>query len=145
MQDFVDFRRHLMTCVRTVDAGHQQLVILRLLVTDRCHDGGTHGVVVEHPARGRAAYASTPPLPSVTSNRFGSLRRATGKLRPYRLREFIMERDVLRLAAFATSLPFAFARVGVGQTFRLSSVECRFLHQDALSLVPLTQIGRAHV
>src|SRR6266511_5230069 len=118
-----------------VGAGHDQLVVARVLVAHGGGDGERDRLRGESAPRRAPPHAPAAAGASVAGDRLGALARTAG-IEPLDLAGHpLLELDVLGLSPHRLALPAPDSRLRVGQAFPLGALERLLLDQDPLPLV----------
>src|SRR5436305_5923031 len=134
VQYAVDVVADAVAGVLAVDAGHEQLVVVSVLVPDRRHDREEYRLLVQCAPGGRPAHPAAAAHAGVPGDGFGARSGAAGELLADALVETGSELDVFGGAADAVALAAAFADVLVGEALLLGLLERGLLDEDALPL-----------
>ena len=126
------------------DAGHQQGVVVGVLVADRGHHGQGDRLFIKSAASRRTADPAAAPQSGMAGDRLGTFGRAAGKQPRDFGRHAGLELHVLVSAALTVSFTAAAPRVLVGEALLFGLLERRLLDQDALPLVPLAAATPPH-
>jgi LysR family transcriptional activator of glutamate synthase operon len=124
--------------------GHQQIVVIGVLMPDRRDDRERHGLLVKPPASGRPADPATAAEPGVPGDRVRPLGGAPREQARDLDGELLLENHVLVGAAHGVPLPAPCPQVRVGEALLFGLLNGGRLSQDALPLVALAALVPLH-
>jgi LysR family transcriptional regulator, transcription activator of glutamate synthase operon len=124
--------------------GHQQIVVIGVLMPDRGDDRERHGLLVKPPASGRPADPATAAEPGVAGDRIGPRGRAPGEQPRDLGGELPLEDHVLVGAAHGVPLPAPCPQVRVAKALLFGLLDGGRLGQDALPLIALAALAPLH-
>src|ERR671922_2069153 len=136
LQNSLDLDPHSVSCLGSVHAGHQQLVVASVLVSHRRDHGKLDGLRVQGSSGGGPPHSTASPRPGTAGNGFGALRGAPGKQAEDLPRQLALEAPVLPRPPRFVAQPAPRPGFLVLQALRLSALERDLLDEDPLALVP---------
>jgi hypothetical protein len=136
-QDLVDRRPDLVPGVGPRDAGHEQVVVVSVLVPHRGNDGQRDRALVQVPAGRRPPDPAAAPLGGVPGDGLGAIVGAARVQPDNLLREPGLELHVLLGAPLAVAFPAPHPGVLVVEALLFGGIEGGFADQEALPLVAL--------
>lgn len=134
-QDAVDGRPDSAAGILARETGHQQGVIVRILVPDRCNHGHHDRLLIQRTTGRGAADPAAAPQTSVLGDHLGPFGRTAREELLYFPGEMGLQLHILLRPAYSVTLAAAHPGVLVGQTLLLRTFEGRFLDENTLALV----------
>jgi len=127
-----------------VQAGHQKIVVPRVLMPDRSRDRELDRPRVECSPGGATTNTPAPALSRMPRDRLGAITWATREQPDDLRRHPCLQLHIARRASLGVTLAPARSSLVVRQTLRFGFVQCGVLDQDALPLIALASATETH-
>ena len=144
VEDVLDTTSHLCSRRFALGAGHEEVVVVGVDMSDGGHDGESDGLGFQRSPRGAPPDAATAPCCRVKRDRVGAHHRTTRELFTNRCGELVVEAYVVVGSTTLIAFPAESAHLGVGEALLRGLFDRRGLGQDALSLIAFTPQAPAH-